>query len=187
MVQRAIEQFKKLSEVAPKEVDTWLNLGRLYKLAHNSNESEASYKKVLEIEPEHEEALVGLAMVYSDLGDQPRAADMLRRVVAKNPSVRTLTALGRTYEQEKEYAQAAEIFKQALGMSPDNSSLKFSVAENLLLADRVDEAVKVFQELEQDDAKDYRPSLRLSQIYRQQGKFAEAKDRVAEGPRGCSR
>lgn len=175
MVQRAIEQFQKLSEVAPKEIENWLTLGRLYKLAHNSNESETAYKKALEIEPDHEEALIGLAMVYSDLGDQPRAAEMLRRVVSKHPNVRTLTALGRTYEQEKEYGQAAEIFRQALAMSPDNSSLKFSLAENLLLSDKVDEAVKVFQELAQEDEKDYRPTLRLSQVYRQQGKFDEAR------------
>jgi tetratricopeptide (TPR) repeat protein len=175
MVQRAIEQFQKLSEAAPKDVENWLTLGRLYKLAQNSNESEAAYKKVLELEPSHEEALIGLAMVYSDLGDQPRAADMLRQVVAKNPSARTLTALGRTYEQQKEYAQAAEIFKQALAMSPDNASLKYSLAENLLMSEQIDEAVKVFEELAQEDPKDYRPALRLSQVYRQRGKFAEAR------------
>ncbi|MCW5982486.1 MAG: tetratricopeptide repeat protein [Bryobacteraceae bacterium] len=175
MVQRAIEQFQKLSEAAPNDVETWLTLGRLHKLAHNSNESEAAYKKVLEIDADHEEALIGLAMVYSDLGDQPRSAEMLRRVVAKHPSARTLTALGRTYEQQKEYAQAAEIFKQALGLSPDNSSLKYSLAENLLLSDQVDDAVKVYRELSQEDQKDYRPPLRLSQVYRTQGKFADAR------------
>ena len=175
MVQRAIEQFKKLSEAAPKDVETWLTLGRLYKLAQNSNEAEAAYKKVLELDPAHEEALIGLAMVYSDLGDQPRAAEMLRRVVAKNPTARTLTALGRTYEQQKEYAQAAEIFKQALAMSPDNASLKYSLAENLLMSEQMDEAVKVFGELAQEDPKDYRPALRLSQVYRQRGKLAEAR------------
>lgn len=175
MVQRAIEQYKKLSELAPKDIEVWLTLGRLYKLAQNSVESEAAYKKVLELEGDHEEALIGLAMVYSDLGDQPRAAEMLRRVVAKNPSVRTLTALARSYEQQRDYKQAAETFRRALDMAPDNEELRYALAENLLMTDNVEEALKTFQELSEQDPKDYRSLLRISQIYRQQGKFPEAR------------
>lgn len=175
MVQRAIEQYKKLSELAPKDIDVWLTLGRLHKLAQNSVDSEAAYLKVLELENDHEEALIGLAMVYSDLGDQPRAAEMLRRVVSRNPSVRTLTALGRSYEQQRDFKQAAETFRRALDMAPDSEELRYALAENLLMMDNVDEALRTFQELSEQDPKDYRSLLRISQIYRQQGRFSEAR------------
>jgi tetratricopeptide (TPR) repeat protein len=175
MVQRAIEQYQKLAELTPRDTDIWLTLGRLYKLAQNSVEAENAYQKVLELEADHEEALIGLAMVYSDLGDQPRAAEMLRRVVAKNPTVRTLTALARSYEQQRDFKQAAETFRRALELAPDNEELRFSLAENLLMADQIEEALKRFEELAGQDPRDYRPLLRMSQIYRQKGRFEEAR------------
>ena len=44
-------------------------LGRLQKVAQNSVDAEKAYKKVLDQDPNNEDALTGLAMVYSDLGD----------------------------------------------------------------------------------------------------------------------
>jgi tetratricopeptide (TPR) repeat protein len=175
MVKRAIEQYQKLAELTPKDTEIWLTLGRLYKLAQNSVEAEHAYKKVLELEADQEEALIGLAMVYSDLGDQPRAAEMLRRVVAKNPTVRTLTALARSYEQQRDFKQAAETFRRALELAPDNEELRYGLAENLLMIDQVEEALKTFEELAEQDPRDYRPLLRISQIYRQKGRFEQAR------------
>ena len=69
MLRKAIEQYTKIVEAEPKDIDTWLMLGRLQKIAQNSVEAEKAYKKVLEIDPDHEDALTGLAVVYADLGD----------------------------------------------------------------------------------------------------------------------
>ena len=86
MLPKAIEQYQKIAELAPDDVDTWLMLGRLQKVAQNSVESEKAYKKALELDPNNEDALTGLAMVYADVGDSKSAAEMLRRVTDKNPS-----------------------------------------------------------------------------------------------------
>ena len=42
-------------------------LARLQKVADNSVDSEKAYQKVLAIDPANEDALSGLALVYSDL------------------------------------------------------------------------------------------------------------------------
>jgi tetratricopeptide (TPR) repeat protein len=169
MIGRAIEQYKKLSELVPKETETWLTLGRLYKLAQNSVESEAAYKKVLELEPDHEEALIGLAMVYSDLGDQPRASEMLSRVVARNPSVRTLTALGRRSAAAGTCGRPS--FSAGARDGPGQHQPEVRACENLLLADKVEESLKAFRTGD-GRSKDYRAQLRISQIHRQQKKPA---------------
>ena len=52
-------------------------LGRLHKIAQNSVEAEKAYKKVLDIDPNHEDALTGLAVVYADLGDSQRSSDLV--------------------------------------------------------------------------------------------------------------
>lgn len=176
MLKKAIEQYQKITEKDAKDADSWLMLGRLQKLAQNSNESERAYKKVLEIDPNNEDALTGLAMVYADLGDAKGAADVLKKVADKNPSGRSLAALAAAYDQMREYGLAAETLKKALEVAPGNPDLKRSLAQDLLLADQYDEALKNYQELVAEDPHDVQSELRISQIYRQQRNFQKAEE-----------
>src|SRR5579872_1306162 len=175
MLHKAIEQYQKIGELDPNDSDTWIMLGRLQKVAQNSVESENAYKKALALDPNNEDALTGLAMVYNDLGDTKSASDLLRRAAEKNPSARTLTALASTYEQMKDYPLAAETLKRALDQSPPNADeLKHALAQDLLLSDQLDESLKLYQEMASEDPKDVQSQLRISQIYRQKGDFAKA-------------
>ncbi len=175
MVRKAIEQYRKIAELQPQETEVWLMLGRLHKLNHSSVESEDAYRKALELDAGNEDALIGLAMVYADLGDQPRAAETLRQVTGKKPSLRTLTFLAGTYEKMEEFSLAAETYRQALALAPDNPELGRAYAQSLLQAGKPEEAMGVFEKLARDDPKDHESNLRLAQIYRQRGKLSEAR------------
>jgi tetratricopeptide (TPR) repeat protein len=174
MMKAAIEQYEKIGEKAPKDVDNWLMLGRLHKLAQNSSASEKAYKKALAIDPENEDALTGLAMVYSDLGDTVSASQVLRKVADKNPSLRTLTALAAAYEQLKDYKLAAETYRRAVEMNKENADLRRAYGEALFKAEDFDTAKGVFEDLSKEDSSDLLSVLRLSQIYRQKRDFAKA-------------
>jgi tetratricopeptide (TPR) repeat protein len=174
MLPKAIEQYKKVAELAPNDVDTWVMLGRLQKFAQSSVESEKAYKKALELDPNNEDALTGLAMVYADVGDNKNAAEMLRRVSEKNPSMRSLTALATAYEQMRDYTLAAETMRRALDLQPGNNEVKRAYAQDLLLAEQLDEALKQYKEILLEEPKDAGSWLRLSQIYREKGDFDNA-------------
>lgn len=175
-LRKAIEQYQKITEKDPKDTESWLMLGRLHKLAQNSLEAEKAYKHAIDNDPDNEDALTGLAMVYADLGDSKRASDMLKKAADKNPNGRSLTALASTYEQMREYSLAAETLKKALDLSPGNSAeLKRAMARDLMLSDQFDEALKVYQQLTSEDPKDAEVQLRMSQIYRQKHDFAKAR------------
>ncbi len=175
MVKKAIEQYLKISEKEPSDVDTWLMLGRLYKVSQNSVDAEKAYKKVLELDTNNEDAAAGLAMVYADLGDNKGAAEMLRKVSEKNPTLRTLTALAGAYEQMREYALAAETLKKAVTLSSGSGpELQRALAQNLMLSDQYAEALKIYEGLLADDPKDAQSQLRVSQIYRQMRDFSKA-------------
>ena len=175
MVKKAIEQYQKITEQAPKDTDSWLMLGRLDAAMHNSVEAEKAYKKAIELDPDNEDALTGLAMVYSSLGNAKDAADLLRRASEKNPNPRSLAALAGAYEEMKDYALAAETLRRAVEQSDGNVDLKRSYANDLVRSDQLDAALKVYQELAAADPKNPDSELRMSQIYRQKHDYANAR------------
>lgn len=180
MLPKAIEQYQKVAELAPTDVDTWLTLGRLQKVAQNSVESEKAYKKALELDPANDDALTGLAMVYADVGDNKQAAEMLRRVADKNPSLRTLAALASTYEQMRDYNLAAETLRRAVDLSSGNLDMRRAFAQDLMYAERYDEALKQYQQVVAEEPADSNAWLRVSQIYRQKRDFAKAREAGAK-------
>jgi tetratricopeptide (TPR) repeat protein len=176
MVKKAVDQYEKITQSDPKDSESWLMLGRLDKLAQNSTGAIAAYKKALELDAENEDAMTGLAMVYTDLGDSKAAADLLRKVADKNPNFRSLTNLASVYEQMKDYSLAAEMLRRALDQQQGNSELKHALAQDLLLSDQTDDALKMYRELAEEDPKDEQSLLRISQIYRQKRDFAKARE-----------
>lgn len=177
MLKKSIEEYKKITELDPKDTDSWLMLGRLQKVAQNSVEAQNAYKKALEIDPDSEDALTGLAMVYADLGDSSAAADLLKKLATKNPTPRSLQALAAAYEQMHEYALAAETLKRTLELNPPNAAeLKKFMAGDLRRAQQFQAALKVYQELVTDEPSDAESYLRMSNIYSQLRDFAKARE-----------
>jgi len=181
MVNKAIEQYQKIVEKAPKDVDSWLMLGRLQKVAQSNTDAEKAFRKALEVDPDNEDAMTGLATVLADLGDTKSAADMLRKVSEKNPTARGLLQLAQAYEQMRDYSLASESLKKALSLNPPNATdIKRALAQNLLFAERLDESLGVYQELVSEEPRDLGSWLRISQIYRQQRKFDKAREASAK-------
>lgn len=176
MLNAAIEQYTRVTALAPRDIEAWLMLGRLEKANQNSPGAEKAFKQALALDSENEDAMTGLAMVYSDLGDTAGASEMLKKVAQKNPNLRTLTTLAGTYEQMKEYALAAETYGRALEMNRENTDLKRAYAQALFTAEQYEKAQQVFEELAGEDANDLLANLRLSQIFRQKRQYAQARE-----------
>ncbi len=180
MLRRSIEQYQKITAKEPTDLESWLMLGRLNRVARNSAESEKAYKKALELDANSEEALTGLALVYSDLGDTKNAIEMLRRVNDRNPTARTLVALAGAYEQMRDYSNAAGTLKKALELSPENAELKRALAQDLLYSDKYDEALKLYTDVAESDPQDPQAQLRIAEIYRQKHDFEKARAALAK-------
>lgn len=176
MLKNAVEQYSRIVEIDPKDADSWSMLGRLHQISNNSVEAEKAFQKSIEIEPDNEDALTGLALVYSNLGDHKKSTDLLEKVAAKSPGMRTLLALAQGYEQMRDFKLASETLKKAVTMSPGNSEVRRALAQTLIYAEKYDEALKEYQELVEDDPRDSASWLRVSQIYRQQRKMKEARE-----------
>jgi tetratricopeptide (TPR) repeat protein len=168
MARRAVEEYKLITQKDPKDVDSLVMLGRLDKLLNDSVDAESAFKKVLAAEPENEDAITGLAGVYSDRGDARAASQLLEKLTSKSPSPRALVVLANSYEQMHEYGLAAETYKKALALDPSRLELKSALAEDQALSGHLDDALKTYQELAQANPRDAQPYLGMSQIYREQ-------------------
>lgn len=178
MLQRAMEQYQKIVELDPKDGESWLLLGRLRHIAKQPSEAELAFRRALDLDPDSEEAMTGLAMVYSSQGDNARALEMLKQLADRSPNLRTLTTLADAYESLRDYAGAAEVLKRALALDPSDLDMKHGLAQNLQMAGKLDEALQVYEELARDDPKSADPYFRMFQIYRQKNEPDKARQNL---------
>jgi tetratricopeptide (TPR) repeat protein len=175
MLRRAIDQYQKITELAPADVSAWLMMARLHKAADNSVDAEKSYQKVLAIEPDNEDALTGLALVYSDLGDNAKAAELLKTLADKNPTPRSLIALAAAYEQMRDFKSAAGVLRKLLETDPPNArEVQRNLAQDLFFSLDNAGALAVYQDMIGDDPTDAQALLGMSRVYRQMRNFAKA-------------
>lgn len=177
MVRQATQEYQKITELAPKDADSWVWLGRLQNASQNMAGAESAYKKALDIAPDNEDALAGMAIVLGIKGDNAGAAELLKRASEKNPNAESLKRLADAYEQMKEYGLAADTLRRALEFSPqDSPDIERKMAMYLISAERYDDALAAYQDLVMDDPTDADSYLRISQIYRQKHDLAKARE-----------
>jgi tetratricopeptide (TPR) repeat protein len=177
MLNKALEQYQKVTELDPKDIDSLLMLGRLQKIAHKDSEAEKSYRKALALDPENEDGQVGLATVLADSGDNVAATDILKKLAEKNPSQQSLRQLASSYEQMKEYGLAADTLGRALATNPQDAlDLKRAIAEYQGKAKKYDAALKTYQEIVAEEPRDAGSFLQMSRLYAQMKNFSMARE-----------
>jgi tetratricopeptide (TPR) repeat protein len=175
MLRQATQEYQKITELAPKDANAWVWLGRLQSASQNTDAAERAFRKALDLEPDNEDGLTGLATVLGIKGDGTGAANLLKRAAEKDPSAESLTRLADAYEQMKEYGLAADTLRRALESNPPNGpELERKMAMFLISAERYDDALAAYQELVNDDPTDADSYLRMSQLYRQKRDMVKA-------------
>jgi len=168
---RAIEQFEKITELAPKDVESKVTLGWLYRANSDYSKAEAVLKQALALQPESEEALTTLAFLYTDTSQLNAAVELLQKVTSKNPNPRLFAALASAYEQARDYENAVKAYRRALELDKDNVDYLRGLGQNLLFNEQYEEALVPYQQVAAADPQDGSAFLRLGQIYRQLHKY----------------
>jgi tetratricopeptide (TPR) repeat protein len=177
MLRQATQEYQKITTLAPRDADAWVWLGRLQSASQNVDAAEVAFRKALAVQPDNEDGLTGLATVLGIKGDNPGAAELLKKASEKNPSADSLNRLADAYEQMKEYSLAADTLRTALELNPPNApDLERKMALFLISAERYDDALQAYQDLVGDDPTDADSYLRMSQIYRQKKDLAKARE-----------
>jgi tetratricopeptide (TPR) repeat protein len=175
MIKRALEQFQIIAEKDPKDIESLIMVGGLNRMLENSVDAEAAFKKALVLEPDNEDALVGLAGVYGERGDNKASTELLERLATKNPSGRAYAMLGQNYESMKEYSLAADAFQKAFELEPGQLEFKAAEAHDRVEAGQFDQAVKIYQEIADAKPLEAGPYISMAEIRQQQRNLEEAR------------
>ena len=175
----AIEQYEqiiKLEKDTGNLVDDHLLLGRLYRLNNDLQKAEAEFKTAAKLQPDSEEAVTTLAYLYNEEGDGARAIQALNSVPDSSRSAKLYSALGYTYEQEKDYKKAIEAYRHAIELDRDNLDAIRGLAQNLMNDGQTDAALEQYKIIADANPEDAQTYLRMAEIYRKNGKFDQALD-----------
>lgn len=170
----AIAEYEKLAQLKPQDIETHLLLGQLYGLNHDSFKAEAQFKQAQKIDGNSEEVALNLARLYSDEGDSNRAAQVLSGVPVDDRSARLEYALGATYDQLKNPKDAAAAYQRSLDQEPGNVDAERGLANALLMQGKLDEALKVLNEIVAAEPQDAQSQIHISEIERRQGHYDQA-------------
>ena len=170
----AIDQYEQIVKLDPKSVEDHLLLGRLYRLNNELLKSENEFKAAVQIQPDSEEAVTTLAYLYNEEGDSSHALQVLNTVPEKARTAKLYSALGYTYEQQKDYKQAVEAYKKSTDLDPDNLDAVRGLAQNLMNDGQTDAALDQYKAIVEADPSDAQTYMRIAEIDRRNGKFDQA-------------
>ena len=170
----AIDQYEQIVKLDPDSVDDHLLLGRLYRLNNDMQKAEAELKTAIKLDPNSEEAVTTLAMLYTDQGDTAHALKVLSSIPDSARSAKLYSALGAAYEQRKDYKDAIDAYKHAIVLDRDNLDAIRGLAENLLNDGQLDASLEQYKVIADSNPEDAQTYVRIAEIYRREGKYDQA-------------
>jgi tetratricopeptide (TPR) repeat protein len=174
MLQQAIAEYETIAKLKPNDVEPRLLLGQLYALNQDSAKAESEFKAAQSLDADSEEVVLNMARLYSEEGDNNRAAQAIASIPAEDRSPRMELALGSAYEQLKKYKDAAAAYKRAADIEPDNVDAQKALSAALLEDGQLDEAAKVLKSIAAADPTDAQTQIRIAEVQRRKGNYNEA-------------
>jgi len=170
----AIEQYEQIVKLDPKSVEDHLLLGRLYRLNNELLKSENEFKTAVKIHPDSEEAVTTLAYLYNEEGDSTRALQVLNAIPESSRTAKVYSALGFTYEQQKDYKPAIAAYRRSTELDHDNLDSVRGLAQNLMNDGQTEAALEQYKVIVDSDPSDAQTYMRIAEIDRRNGKFEQA-------------
>ncbi|MCL5005727.1 MAG: tetratricopeptide repeat protein [Acidobacteria bacterium] len=175
MLQKTIVQLEAVTRLDPKDMESALILGRLYKLNNEPQKAEDIFKKVLQEKPDSRRVLVNLTQLYFDQGQYQKIIDLLKDIPDSRMDPSLLYLLGSAYTQNRDLNRAEEVFKKALEREPDSQDIRRAYADALMDHGKMQQARDQLEAILKVSPEDGSTYLRLGELDRKMGRFDDAR------------
>ena len=143
---QAIAVLEKTIQENPSFAQPLLSLAAVYVQRKQLAAAEASYAKVLALEPENTEALRGIADIALIQGDADKAGRQYARILELDPAdVGALSKLGVVKMRVGQKDEAVALLRRAVDQDPKNAEALLYLAGALAASGRPAEAVPFFE------------------------------------------
>ncbi len=171
---QAMEACKEALQRDPKFIDARLILAGLYAASRESELALIEYGKVLQFQPDHEEALVYRAQLLVEEGRGALASQQLRAFLKKNSeSALAWFYLGKAEQRQEKFPSAVQAFKKALEVRPGFTQAALTLGYLYETRKMSAEALALYQEI-YDQSQDLTAANRLATMYLKDEKYKEA-------------
>lgn len=174
MVELARAEYEQLVKLEPNVAENHLLLGQLYEVGHDSVKAEEQFKAAQQLDGGTEESLLNLARLYSEQGDTQRVVNTLTSLPAEDRTARIELAIGASYDQLHKPKEAAAAYQRALDIESDNTDAMHGLANALLSQDKLDDALKAYNNILAAEPQDAQTYIKISEIQRRQGHYDTA-------------
>ncbi len=172
----ARNQYNKALEIQPEFIPALGNLARMDLANRKLREAGEKFNKILSIDGSNTNALISLAYIASENGDQEKMVSILEKASSSNPSsIQPKLLLGNHYLARPLYSKALEISLEAYGLAPDNPAVMLLHGHALRLNGKPGESVEILGRLHElvPGSAEVAFQLGLAQI--QSGEIEQAK------------
>ena len=155
---------------------------KIYMSKRNFNAALNILKQAIDTFPDVENFKQTLALSLFDMKIYDKAEKRCREILDKNPrNTRATILLGEIREKQNRPAAAAEYFAQALGIEPQNVSLRIKYAELLITIKKYEQAVEAYNQLLENEEASGQPELllKVALLNTRYGSLADAEQMLA--------
>ena len=151
-------------------LDAHQMLGQIAVEENRPDDAIREYQRALELDPDHERSLFGLAAAYADLGRYDDALVGFRRIVdLKGSDARSSLAMSDIYVKLRRFDEAAEVLEDAAASGDASALFINALGEVRVEQGRDDEAVPLFERAIADDDGFALPHFNLGVLYEERG------------------
>jgi arylsulfatase A-like enzyme/tetratricopeptide (TPR) repeat protein len=151
-------------------LDAHQMLGQIEAEENRPEEAIRHYRRALELNPEHERAMFGLAAAYADLGRYDDALVGFQRILdLKGSDARVSLAMSNIYVKLGQFDDAAAVLERAAEKGEASAFFTNALGEVRVEQGRDDEAVPLFERAIAEDDEYALPHFNLGVLYEQRG------------------
>jgi tetratricopeptide (TPR) repeat protein len=173
-VQPVIEETK-ISDDERNEFEYTFIEGLKQKMIGNQQAAITLFSKCLTINPSSSAAMFELAKIHSGNGDMTSSSLLLEKAINLEPENKWYKVLlAQIYQQGNQQLFAADLYRQLYLLDTENLEYLYMNAALLSSAEKFDQAIEVYNELEKKIGINDQISVEKQQIYQAAGKKKEA-------------
>jgi len=133
------------------------------------------YRRILDIQPQHVDALHLLGVVDHQLAYYPQALNLIRKAIGISPNVGVFyNSLGKVLFALGKLSEAVEQYGKALSLQPGFPEAYYNLGEALCAADRLDEAASCIEQLLEYKPDFYAAYTILTEVLSRKGEAEKA-------------